>query len=339
MATNPIFEKKNVLVTGGAGFIGSHLCEQLLKEARVICMDDFSNSSSMNIDHLLPYEDFEFIRQNVNEPFGLEDFPELNKFKIRFQGIQEIYHLACPTSIKNFESLKLETLLSNSSGMRNTLELAQKYGAKYLFTSSAVVYGPRRSPDQVFFETDEGVVNHLSERGCYDEGKRFAETMVETYRQVYGIDVKMARIFRTYGPRMKINDAQPPIDMIISALEGREIAIYGDSLASSLCFVGDVVDAIIKLMHSDVSGPINIGSDEDVSMRAVAEKIKAMTNSNSPISEKGEMLFLSSQGLPSLKRVKEELGWFPVVSLEAGLEKTIDYVIANKQQLGITIRK
>jgi UDP-glucuronate decarboxylase len=338
MSESPIFEKKNVLVTGGAGFIGSHLCEQLLKEARVICIDDFSNSSSLNIDHLLPYDDFVFIKHNVNEPFELEQFEELNKFKIQFQGVQEIYHLACPTSIKNFEHLKLETLLSNSSGMRNTLEVAVRYRAKYLFTSSSIVYGSRREGRVVFEETDEGIVDHMSPRACYDEGKRFAETMVETYRQVYSIDTKIARVFRTYGPRLKINDAQPPLDFIINALENKDIVVFGDGNRTSLCYVSDVVDALVRLMHhSEQIGPVNVGDDQDYPIEDVIQKIIEMTKSSSKIVHEQPLPFLSSLGLPSLVKAKDKIGWFPLVRLEDGLQRTIDYAVANKGALGLSI--
>ena len=263
MQTTPIFEKKNVLVTGGVGFIGSHLCERLLRDAKVICMDDFSNSQIRNVEHLLQYPDFEFIKYDVNQPIDLDDFPELDKFKVKFQGIQEIYHLACPTSPKDFESLKIHSLWANSRAMLSTLDLAVKYKAKYAFASSSVVYGPP-TPDHNFFtEPDEGKVNHLSPRGCYDEGKRFAETCVETYRQVYHIDAKIARIFTTYGPRMKLRDGLLIPDFILNAIEGRDLVIYGDeALEQSLCYITDTVDGLVRLMASgpDVS-LINFGSE------------------------------------------------------------------------------
>lgn len=338
MPETPIFEKKNILVTGGAGFIGSHLCEDLLREGRVICMDDFSNSSSFNIDHLLPYDDFVFIKHNVNEPFDLEQFSELNKFKIQFQGVQEIYHLACPTSIKNFEHLKLDTLLSNSSAMRHTLEVAVRYRAQYLFTSSSIVYGQRRENKIVFDEQDEGIVDHLSPRACYDEGKRFAETMVETYRQVYGIEAKIARVFRTYGPRLKIRDAQPPLDFIINALEGKDLVIYGDARSSSMCYVTDIVDGLVRLMHHpEHIGPVNLGDDQDYSLEDIAQKIIDMTGSLSKIVHEPPLPFLSSLGLPSLRKAKDTLGWFPLVRLEDGLKRTIDYAVANKESLGLAV--
>ncbi len=331
----PIFEKKNVLVTGGAGFLGSHLCERLLREAKVICMDDLSNSSVQNIDHLLQYPDFEFLKYDVNKPIDLDDFPELAKFKVKFQGIQEIYHLSCPTSPKNFEAQKLHSLWANSNAMISTLDLAVKYKAKYVFASSSVVYGPPTPERRVFTETDEGVVNHLSPRGCYDEGKRFAETCVETYRQVYGLDGKIARVFTTYGPRMKLRDGLLIPDFITDALEGKNLVIYGDeTLSQSLCFVTDMVDGLVRLM---TTGPevhlVNLGSDQVLTMKDVAEKIIAMSNSSSKIVFEDPLVFLTSKGTPDLRVAKEQLGWLPLVRLEDGLRKTVDYAIANKEMV------
>jgi UDP-glucuronate decarboxylase len=331
----PIFEKKNVLVTGGAGFLGSHLCERLLKEAKVICMDDLSNSNIQNIDHLLQYPDFEFIKYDVNQEINLEQFDELDKFKIKFQGIQEIYHLACPTSPKNFEELKLHSLWSNSRAMLNTLDLAVKHKAKYTFASSSVVYGPTRKEHSVFKEEDEGIVNHLSPRGCYDEGKRFAETCVETYRQVYNLDAKIARIFSTYGARMKLRDGLLVPDFILDAIEGKDLVIYGNGdMDQSLCYVTDMVDALIKLMKADPETYlVNLGHDQIYKMNDVAAKIIEMTNSSSQIKYEDPLVFLTPKGIPDLTRAKEQLGWIPLVRLEDGLKKTIDYTIANKEML------
>lgn len=330
-----IFEKKNVLVTGGAGFIGSHLCEKLLKEAKVICLDDFSNSHPQNINHLLQYPDFEFVNYDVNKPFDLEQFPELDKFKIKFQGIQEIYHLACPTSPKDFEHLKMKSLWANSSAMINTLDVAVKYRAKYLFTSSSVVYGPATDKRSVFKEGDQGIVDHLSPRACYDEGKRFAETCVETYHQVSGLEVKIARIFTTYGPRMKLFEGNPIIDWIISALENRDIVMYGgDELTTSLCYISDMVDGLIRLMASSSDVRIaNLGGDEVLQMNDVVNMIVDATESTSQIKIEDPLVFLSRKGVPDLHYVKDVLGWFPLVRLTDGLRKTIDYVIANKEAL------
>jgi len=331
----PIFEKKNVLVTGGAGFIGSHLCERLLREAKVICVDDLSNSDIKNIEHLLQYPDFEFIKYDINKPLDLDQFDELDKFKIKFQGIQEIYHLACPTSPRNFENLKLHSLWANSSAMLNTLDLAVKYKAKYLFSSSSVVYGPPHDGHSIFKEEEEGQVNHLSPRSCYDEGKRFAETCVETYRQVYGIDGKIARIFTTFGPRMKLRDGLLIPDFIIDAIEGRELIIYGDSsFNTSLCFVSDMVDGLVRLMKT---GPevklVNLGHDKIYEIAEVAKLIIQMTESKSTIKFEAPLVFLTPKGSPDLTRAKEQLGWIPLIRLEDGLHKIIDYTIANKEML------
>ncbi len=331
----PIFEKKNVLVTGGAGFIGSHLCERLLKEAKVICLDDFSNSSPNNIKHLLQYPDFEFIKCDVNQPIDLDKFEELEKFRVKFQGIQEIYHLACPTSPKDFEKLKMKSLQANSSSMINTLDLAVKYKAKYVFTSSSVVYGSAVNEKSIFKESDQGMVDHLSPRACYDEGKRFAETCVATYRQVYGIDAKIARVFTTYGPHMKIFEGQMIPDFIISALSGKDLIINGDeSFFTSLCYITDLVDGLVRLMASTPDVQIvNLGNDKITKMVDVAKSIIESTNSSSQIVFEKPLLFLTRKGAPDLTYARDVLGWLPLVRLQDGLEKTIDYTIANKEAL------
>ena len=331
----PIFEKKNVLVTGGAGFIGSHLCERLLKEAKVICVDNFSNSRPENINHLLQYPDFEFINHDVNQPIDLDKFDELDKFKVKFQGIQEIYHLACPTSPKEFEKQKMEILWGNSSAMINTLDLAVKYHAKYLFTSSAVVYGEDVGERNLLKETDQGVVNHLSARACYDEGKRFAETCVETYRQAHGIDAKIARVFTTYGSNMRLFEKQLIPDFIVNALEGKDLVIYGDEeFSTSLCYVTDMVDGLVRLMGSEPEVKVvNFGVDEATKYADVAKMILEMTSSKSRLIFEKPLLFLTKKGTPSIAYAKDALGWFPLVRLEDGLRKTIDYVIAKKETL------
>lgn len=325
------FQKKNVLVTGGAGFIGSHLCERLLRDGnRVICIDNFATSHLRNIEALLPNPDFQFIRLDINEPFDLETSPELAPFKLPFQGIQEIYHLACPTSIKNFDQFKIQTLLCNSVGNYHALELARKYRSKILLGSSSVVYGARRDNDPFVDETELGVVDHLSPRASYDEGKRFSESMFETYRQVHGIDTKIARIFRTYGPRMPAFDGQLIPDFILNALENKNLVIYGkENFSSSLVYVMDVVDGCIRLMHSSVNAPVNIGSDVDVKLKDVAKMIIQMTGSSSKITFEPPLVFLSELGLPQLSKAKE-LGWLPLVRLEDGLKKTVEYIKANK---------
>lgn len=333
--TNPIFEKKNVLVTGGAGFIGSHLCEKLLKTSRVICLDNFSTSGVSNIDFLLQHPDFVFIRQDICQPVDLESLSELERFKIKFQGIQEIYHLACPTSAKGFDKFRMMTLDANSLGMKNILDLAVKYKAKFIQASSSVIYGPRLSDQQTYNEDNLGCVNHLTPRGCYDEGKRFAETMVNTYREVHGLDAKLARIFRTYGPRQRLFDGEMLPDFIIDAIDNKDLIIYGDeNFSTSLCYVDDIVSGLIKLAAAPANtGPVNLGSNEDLKLVDVAKKIIEMVGSESKIVFADGLVFMSQLGLPDTSLARELLGWVPLVRLEDGLQKAIDYTRAYKPLL------
>jgi len=333
------YDKKNILVTGGAGFIGSFLCEQLLKEARVICVDNFVTSSESNIDHLLKNPDFEFIRHDFNQPFDPESFPELGRFKIKFQGIQEIYHLACPTSPKKFDQYKIQTLLANSQAVKNVLDLAVRYHAKIQQASASVVYGPRPNDNRPFKEEDYGSVNALSPRACYDEGKRYAETMFETYREVYHIETKIARIFRTYGPRMPLFDGQMIPDFVTNALDNKDLVIYGDeTFKTSLTYVTDIVDGMIKLMAAPEDiGPVNLGSDLDIPLIDVAQRIIEMTGSTSRITFEPPLLFMTQLGLPDITKAKEKLGWLPLVRLDEGLKRSIDYTIAHKSLLGFKV--
>lgn len=336
----PSFDKKNILVTGGAGFIGSHLCERLIKDSRIICFDDFSTGGVMNIDLLLKHPDFELVRQTVSEPIDLESLPELKSFKIKIQGIQEIYNFACPTSPKRFEEFKMRTLEVNSIGTKNVLDLAARYKAKLVHASSSVIYGPRLRDKQVFKEDDYGVVNHMTPRGCYDEGKRFAETMVNTYREVYGLDAKIARIFRTYGPREKLFDGEMIPDFIINALDNKNLVVYGDeSFTTSLCYVDDIVSGLIKLMSASFDiGPVNFGNSEDLKIVEVAQRIIEMTGSSSQIVFDNPLIFMTPLCLPDIGKAKELLGWVPLVRLEDGLRKTIDYMQAHKSLLQAGLR-
>jgi len=333
------FDKKNILVTGGAGFLGSFLCERLLQDSRVVCVDSFITSQESNIDHLLKNQDFEFIKHDFNLPFDPEAFPELTRFKIKFQGFQEIYHLACPTSPKKFEQYKQQTLLANSLAVKNALDLAVRFHSKFLFASASVVYGPRPADNHSYKEEDFGTVNALSPRACYDEGKRYAETMCETYRQVYGLDAKIARIFRTYGPRMPLYDGHMVPDFITSALDNKDLIIYGDeTFRSALIYVSDVIDGIIKLMQAPADiGPVNLGSDMDLLLIDVAQRIIEMTGSTSRLVFEPPLLFMTELGLPDITKAKEKLGWLPLVRLDEGLKRTIDFAIAHKSLLGFKV--
>ncbi|MDD2807031.1 MAG: GDP-mannose 4,6-dehydratase [Patescibacteria group bacterium] len=339
MATKAIFEKKNILVTGGAGFIGSHLCDELIKTNKVICIDNFISGDESNIDHLLQNPDFEFLKHDINDPINLEELTELDKFRVKFQGIQEIYHLACPTSPKDFEKTTVETALTNSVGTRNMLDLAVKYKAKFMLTSSSVVYGARDNQSLYFKEDHLGLVNQNSPRACYDEGKKFAETLTYTYREYYKLEAKIVRIFRTYGPRMALNTGQMLPDFVSGALENKDLVIFGDeSFSSSFCHVADIVQGMIKMMKSGEVGPMNLGSDLEYKIVDVAKKVIELTGSKSKIVFKKPLLFMTPLGLPDITMVKDNLGWFPVVLLEEGIKSAIDYFRAHKSVLRPTSR-
>ncbi len=325
-------EKKIVVVTGGAGFIGSHLCERLLQDSRVICIDNFLTSEVSNIESLLKNPEFEFIKYDINEPINLESFPELSRWQVDVKGVQEIYHLACPTSAKQFDHLRIQTLLANSVGMRNVLDLAVKYKAKFLQASTSVVYGPRSSDNRKFLETDLGAINQLSPRACYDEGKHFAESACFTYAGVFGLDVRIARIFRTYGPKQRLNDGEMVPDFALDAIDGRDLVIYGDeNFKTSLLYVTDLIDGLVRYMGLPKNpGPVNFGSDEDHNLADVARMVVQMTGSQSKIKFEPPLLFMTSLGLPDTRKAVDELGWIPLVRLEDGLKKTIEYTMVTK---------
>ncbi|MBL7022288.1 GDP-mannose 4,6-dehydratase [Patescibacteria group bacterium] len=330
-----IFDKKNIVVFGGAGFVGSHLCEQLVKTSKVICVDNFSTGTVDNIRMLMQNDNFKFVRHDISQPIDLKTMAELADFKIEWQGIQEVYNFACPTSAKNFDDLVINTLDANSLAIKNILEIAKEYEAKLLHLSSAVVYGPRQSGNALIKEEDQGIVDFTTPRACYDEGKRFAETMCTTYRDHYDLPVKIARTFRIYGPKMLLNDGQMIPDFIVNALEGKDLTIYGDeNFTTTLLFVDDAVDALIKIMESDKNEVYNVGSDVDYKLADVAQKIMDMTASKSKIVHKEPLMFMTELGKPDISKAKKHLGWFPVSTLDIGLQKTIEFARANKRLLG-----
>ncbi len=325
-------EKKNVLVTGGAGFIGSFLCEALLREGnRVICIDDISTGNLLNIDAFLRNPDFQFLKLNINDPFQIESFSELDPFKVKFVGIQEIYHLAMPTSVKNYEKFRMHAVLSNSVGMKNVLDVAVKYSAKFLLASSATIYGSHQ--DHAMVKEDAlGMFDHLNPRGCFNEGKRFAETMTATYEAVQGIDGKIARIFRTYGPRMPLFHGHQIPDFVLNVLDETPIIIAGDETsATSLTYVTDIVDGLMRLMKAEKGiGPVNIGNDADVRIADIATKIMELAGVTVPITYESQPAHMIPLALPALQKAREKLGWIPLVRLDDGLQKTLDYIRANK---------
>jgi len=326
MSKQVIFDKKNVLVAGGAGFIGSHLCDELVKTCKVICVDNFISGQQRNIDHLLANPDFIFINHDLAEPLNLAEIKILERFKIKFQGLQEIYNLACPLSPRNFLENRLEILKANSLVVYNLLELAVANKAKFIQFSSSVVYGGRdiNNIGRKVRETELGVINQLSSRAAYDEGKRFAETMVDSYREMHNLDTKIVRLFRIYGPRMTLDDDQLIPDLVYSAIKNKPLVIFGDeNFSSSFCYVDDAIDAAVKMAASNLSGPINIGSDVDVNVTDLAQLIIKETESESAIAYSESKLFLTELLLPDIYQARNNLAWMPVVTLENGIKKTI----------------
>jgi len=319
---------KNVLVLGGAGFIGSHLCEALVQKGNnVICVDNFVSSNVENIRRLLQYPSFEFIRHDITEKIDLTNLPGLKKFKIEVYGLAEIYNFACPTSARDYTKLPIKTAISNSVGVINSLGLAKKFKAKYLLASTAAVYGQPPKDDAKVKEDYYGLLDFLGPRACYNEGKRFAETLVTTYRDFYKLNTKIARIFSTYGPRMLEHAGRRIPDYIQEALSGKEVTIAGDTKwTSTFCYVKDVVEGIIALMNSNVKDPVNLGHDQSYTLTEIAQKIIELTNSQAKIGYKENFAYINKPAIPDITKAKTELGWMPLVSLENGLRQTVDYL-------------
>jgi UDP-glucuronate decarboxylase len=321
--------KKNILVIGGAGFIGSFLCEELVKKNQVICLDNFVTSSMENIRLLIQLPNFQFIKHDICQPINLDDLPELQKFKVNVHGIQEIFNLACPTAQKDYKKFSIETIMANSAGVKNSLDLAVKYGAKYVFGSTAAIYGDCQ--DKLVNEKANCSFDHLGPRSAYNEGKRFAEMMTLKYGEYYNLTVKIARIFSTYGPRMMSSDARHIPDFVRLALANKEIEIEGEAKTKmNYIYVQDLVEGLIKLMNVEQSFTANLGGEEQQTLDQIAELIIEFTNSESKIKYQMPPEFLIKNMNADISLMKERTGWFPVVSLEKGLKMTIDYMKASK---------
>ena len=304
---------KRILVTGGAGFLGSHLCERLLNEGHeVICLDNFFTGTKRNIAHLLNNERFEFLRHDVVFPLYIE--------------IDEIYNLACPASPVHYQHNPIGTFKTGILGAMNMLGLAKRTGAKIMQASTSEVYGdPDVHPQP---ESYWGKVNPNGIRSCYDESKRSAETLFFDYERQHGINIKVARIFNTYGPKMHPNDGRVVSNFIIQALKNEPITVYGDgSQTRSFCYVDDLIEAFILLMNTpdNFSGPVNTGNPAEFTILELAKKVIEMTDSSSVI----DLLALPQddpkQRQPDITLAKEKLNWNPQIKLEEGLIKTIEY--------------
>ncbi len=305
--------RKRVLVTGGAGFLGSFLCERLLKENfDVVCVDNFYTGTKRNILHLAENPYFELMRHDITFPLYLE--------------VDEIYNLACPASPVHYQNDPVQTTKVNVHGAINMLGLAKRLKAKILQASTSEVYGdPTVHPQR---EDYRGNVNCIGPRSCYDEGKRCAETLFFDYHRQHKSRIKVARIFNTYGPRMHPNDGRVVSNFIVQALMGRDITVYGDGRQTrSFCFVDDLVDGLFRLMHSpdEFTGPVNIGNPGEYTILELAEKIITLTGAKSTIVFKPLPQDDPLQRKPDITLAKEKLGWAPVTDLENGLQRTIGY--------------
>lgn len=304
---------KRVLVTGGAGFLGSHLCDRLLKEdCDVICVDNLFTGSKENIRHLLNKPYFEFIRHDITEPLYVE--------------VDQIYNLACPASPVHYQYNPIKTMKTNFLGALNMLGLAKRVKARILQASTSEVYGdPEIHPQP---ESYRGNVNPNGIRACYDEGKRAAEALFFDYHRQHGLEIKVMRIFNTYGPRMNPEDGRVVSNFIMQAIRGENITVYGNgSQTRSFCYVDDLIDGMVRLMDSrtDFTGPVNIGNPGEFTILQLAQMVIAMTGSHSKIVYQPLPQDDPLQRKPVIELANKELGWKPKIELEAGLAKTIAY--------------
>jgi len=301
-----------ILVTGGAGFIGSQLCERVISERdEVICLDNFFTGSKESIRSLLGHYNFEVLRHDVITPIDLE--------------VDRIYNLACPASPVHYQFNPVRTIQANVLGVANMLELARRTKARILQASTSEVYGDPNVHPQT--ESYWGNVNPIGVRSCYDEGKRVAETLMFDYHRQHNIPIKVARIFNTYGPRMALNDGRVVSNFIIQALTGQDITIYGDgSQTRSFCFVDDLIEGLVRLMESDgFTGPVNLGNPVEFTIRDLADIVIRMTGSRSKIVQRPLPSDDPRQRSPEISLAREKLGWEPRVPLEQGLSRTISY--------------
>jgi UDP-glucuronate decarboxylase len=304
---------KKILVTGGAGFLGSHLCERLLKEGNeVICLDNYFTGNKRNIVHLMDNPYFEVIRHDITSPFYIE--------------VDEIYNLACPASPIHYQYNPIKTVKTSVMGAINMLGLAKRIHAKILQTSTSEVYGDpfvHPQPEEYW-----GNVNPIGIRSCYDEGKRCAETLFFDYHRQNNVRIKVIRIFNTYGPRMHPNDGRVVSNFIIQALQGKDITIYGDgNQTRSFCYCDDLIEGLIRMMATDdsVIGPINLGNPNEFTIKQLAELVIELTGSKSRIIYQDSPADDPQQRQPVIDKAKEILHWEPTIQLREGLLKTIDY--------------
>lgn len=308
---------KTILITGGAGFLGSNLCEKLLKQDnKVICVDNLYTGKEKNIEYLSNNPNFKFIKHDVINPLEIEEH------------IDEIYNLACPASPPFYQADPIGTTKTCVFGIINMLELAKKNNAKILQASTSEVYGEPEVHPQV--ETYRGNVNPIGIRSCYDEGKRAAESLMFDYHRLYNIDIKVIRIFNTYGPKMNPDDGRVVSNFIVQALRGEDITVYGDGTQTrSFCYVDDLLEGMVRLMNSNLTGPVNIGNPGEFTMLELANKVIQFTNSTSKIVHRPIPSDDPTRRRPNISLAKEELHWEPLINLDCGLKQTIEYFKDN----------
>jgi UDP-glucuronate decarboxylase len=303
---------KRVLVTGGAGFLGSHLCERLVADgSEVVCLDNFFTGRRENVDSLLDNHAFELVRHDVTEPMTLE--------------VDEIYHLACPASPVHYQRNPVKTIRTGVLGTLNMLDVARDAGAKILIASTSEVYGdPEVHPQH---EGYWGNVNPIGARACYDESKRCAEALAVSYARQYSVEVRIARIFNVYGPRLAMDDGRVVSNFIVQALRAEPLTLYGDgSQTRAFCYVSDMVDGLVRLMNSQLSAqPINLGNPNEFTMRELADIVRRLCGNRSRVVHRALPEDDPRQRRPDIQRAREVLGWEPKVGLEQGLAETIEY--------------
>ena len=308
-------KKKRNLITGGAGFLGSHLAKRLIKEnEEVICLDNFFSGTKKNLKELINHQSFKIIKHDITEPIKIE--------------VDNIWHLACPASPIYYQLNPIKTTKTIFLGTYNMLGLAKRVDAKFLLASTSEVYGdPEENPQK---ESYKGSVNTVGIRSCYDEGKRIAETLSADYHRVHGVDVKIVRIFNTYGPNMRFDDGRVISNFIVQALENKKLTLYGDgSQSRSFCYVDDLIDGMINLMQSNYNNPVNIGNPNELSIKELANLVRNLINPKLEFEYKKLPEDDPIQRSPSIQLAQDILSWEPKIQLKEGLIKTIDWFKSN----------